>query len=127
MNINAIFNFLDNILQRPEIKDYSETVNAIGNATGEMTIDLSLGNVVTATIIGGTNWTITNPSPTGKACSFTLILTNGGSSAQTWTVTPKWPGGTLPTFTVSGVDILVLFTVDAGTTWRGVVSCLDSK
>lgn len=128
MDFNGELNFKDNLIIRPEITDYSETVNALGNATGSMSIDISLGNVVTATTTGITSWTFSNPSATGKACMFTLILTNGGAYAQTWpSPATKWPGGTGPTLTASGKDILSFMTIDAGTTWNAVVAGLDVK
>lgn len=109
------------------LKAYGEIVNAIGNATGAKTIDLSLGNVVTATTTGTTTWTVTNPAASGKCSSFTLILTNGGSAAQTWMSGTKWPGGVAPTLTASGTDVLTFFTINAGTLWRGVLAQTDSK
>lgn len=121
-------NLQDNLLERPEIKDYGETVNPLGSVTGATSIDLTLGNIVTATTTGATAWTFSNPSPTGKACSFTLILTNGGSAVQTWpSPATKWAGGIAPILTTSGVDVLIFLTIDAGTTWRAVLSSKDSK
>jgi len=75
-----------------------------------------------------TNWqgaTLTETS--GKCGSITLILTNGGTGVQTWFSGTKWPSGTAPTLTASGVDVLSFFTTDGGTTWRGVIAMTDSK
>ena len=117
----------DYVVGRPELKDYSETVNARGSISGAQTIDLELGNVVTMTIAGATVFTFSNPSPTGRACSMTWEVTNGGAGAITWPSSVKWPGGTVPTLTTSGVDILTFVTVNAGTTYRGALAQLDSK
>ena len=116
----------DQIVQRPVMKDYAETVNVIGGTGGgTQDIDLELGNVVTATVDTSTNtFTFSNPSPTGKACSFTLFLTNGGSQTVAWPGTVDWAGGTAPTLTASGVDILTFTTVDAGTIWYGFAAGL---
>lgn len=128
MDFKGELNMNDNLLTRSEINDYAETVNAIGSATGAMTIDLTLGNVVTATTTGITTWTFSNPSTSGKACSFTLILTNGGAFAQTFpSPATKWPGGTPPVLTAAGVDTIVFTTIDAGTTWYGYASGKDLK
>jgi hypothetical protein len=111
----------DNLLETPEMLDYSESVNAIG-ATGGGTqdIDLTLGNVVTATVDSSANtFTFSNPSATGKSCSFTLILTNGGSQTVNWPAAVDFAGGSAPDLTTAGVDILAFMTIDAGTIWYG--------
>ena len=113
--------FADNVVLRPEIKDYAESVNAIGSTGGgTQDIDLTLGNVVSATVDTSANTlTFSNPSATGKSCSFTLILTNGGSQTVNWPTTVDWAGGSAPTLTSSGIDVLTFFTLDAGTIWYG--------
>lgn len=114
-------NLADQLLTRPKLKDYGETVNAIG-ATGGGTqdFDMTLGNVHSATVNASANtFTFSNPSATGIACSFTLILTNGGSQTVNWPASVRWPGNIEPTLTTSGVDILTFLTVDGGTTWYG--------
>ena len=119
----------DNILQRPVLKDYGETINAIG-ATGGGTqdIDITLGNVVTATVDTSTNtFTFSNPSASGTGCSFTLKLTNGGSQTVNWPASVDWPSATAPTLTTSGVDILVFYTDDGGTIWHGKLASQDSS
>ena len=116
----------DKTLQKPVMKDYGETVNALGSAGGSRTIDLTLGNVVTATVATSTvTWTFSNPSASGTACSFTLILTNGGSQTVNWPGAVTWAGGTAPTLTAAGVDVLVFITTDAGTTWYGFSAGLN--
>lgn len=114
-------NAADNLITRPKLKDVGETVNAIGSiGGGSQDIDLTLGNVVTGTVdTSTTTFTFSNPSATGVACSFTLILTNGGSQTVNWPAAVKWAGATAPTLTAAGVDILTFVTVDAGTTWYG--------
>jgi len=119
--------FADQLATRPEMKDYSETVNVIG-ATGGGTqdIDLTAGNVVTATVDTSANtFTFSNPSASGKSCSFTLILTNGGSQTVNWPGSVDWAGGSAPTLTTSGVDIICFTTVDGGTIWYGFAAGLE--
>lgn len=120
--------YADQILQRPVIKDYGETVNPIGSiGGGSQDIDLTLGNVITGTVdTSETTFTVSNPPATGTAGSFTLILTNGGSQTVNWPASFDWPGGTAPSLTTSGVDIVTGLTVDGGTTWR-CGSILDVK
>ena len=117
----------DNIVQRPVMKDYGETVNAIGAiGGGTQDIDLTLGNVVTGTVdTSTTTFTFSNPPTTGTAGSFTLILTNGGSQTVNWPAAVDWAGSTAPTLTTSGVDVITFTTIDAGTIWYGFAAGLD--
>jgi len=117
-------NLADNTLQRANLLDYAEITNAIGNATGAKTIDLTLGNSVTATTTGATTWTFSNPTASDELCSFSIKLVNGGSAAQTWPASVDWPSATAPTLTTSGTDVLVFITCDGGTTWYGFVAGL---
>jgi hypothetical protein len=107
--------------------NYALTTNALGSGSGSRTINLDLGNFVTATVTGTTTWTFSNPASSPNACGFVLELINGGSATQNWPAAVRWPGGTAPTLTTSGVDILIFITDDGGTNWRGVASMLDSK
>jgi hypothetical protein len=120
----------DDILQRPILKDYGEVHNALGDTGGGSdTIDLASGNVVSATVSTGTQtFVFSNPTASANSCSFTLLLTNGQSQgAITWPGSVDWAGGTAPTLTASGLDILVFTTIDGGTIWHGAVASTDSK
>ena len=96
-------------------------------AMGANNIDLATGNVFTKTITGATTLTVSNVLASGNANSFILELTNGGAYAITWFSGIKWAGGTVPTLTASGVDILGFYSHDGGTTYRGIVLAKDSK
>jgi len=122
-------NAADQLVTRPEMKDYAEAVNAIGGTGGgTQDIDLTLGNVVTATVDTSANtFTFSNPPATGKCGSFTLILTNGGSQTVNWPASVDWAGGTAPTLTTAGVDVLTFTSVDAGTRWYGFLAGADMK
>jgi len=119
----------DNIIDQPKLQDVSETVNAIGAiGGGTQDINLESGNVVTATVdTSTTTFTFSNPPATGSAGSFTLILTNGGSQTVNWPASVDWAGGTAPTLTTSGVDVLTFLTVDGGTIWYGFAAGLDMQ
>ena len=114
----------DQTVSAINLKDYGEITNAIGNATGAKTIDLTLGNSVTATTTGGTTWTFSNPTASDELCGFSLKLVNGGSQTQTWPASVDWPAATAPTLTAAGTDVLVFITCDGGTTWYGFVAGL---
>ena len=95
----------------------ADVINPLGNVTGATTVNLALGNVVTATVTGPVTWTFSGAAASGLLDGFLLILTNGGSATQTWP-TDKTPGGAgAPVLTVSGIDQLVFNTPDGGTTW----------
>tara|TARA_Y100000310_G_scaffold123288_1_gene122059 strand:- start:14 stop:454 length:441 start_codon:yes stop_codon:yes gene_type:complete len=128
--VNGPINLFDKILQRPVVKDYSETGNAIGNTIADQPIDITDGNVITATLnVATTTFTFSNPSPTGSGCSFTLILTQDGvgSRAVTWPGSVQWASSTAPTLSsgAADVDVFAFITIDAGTTWFGFTAGLD--
>ena len=119
----------DNQIGRVNLIDYGEVTNAIGGTGGgTQDIDLTLGNNVVATVDTSANtFTFSNPTASDELCGFTLFLTNGGSQTVNWPGTVDWAGGTAPTLTTSGIDILVFITTDGGTIWHGMVSSADSK
>jgi len=123
----ATVNFVDKILQRPEVKDYSETKSAL-SAAATVTCDISTGNVFTITPDQATEFAFTNPSPTGKSCAFTLIWTQDASDrAITWPTSVDWAGGSAPDVTSGSakIDIYTFFTLDAGTIWYGFQAGAD--
>lgn len=101
----------------PTVTGQKETQVAISASA----IDLSLGNYFTKTISTTTTFTVSNTASSGTVNSFILDLTNGGSSTVSWWTGVKWAGGTAPTLTASGRDVLGFFTEDGGTTWNGFV------
>jgi hypothetical protein len=119
----------DQIVTAINLKDYGETTNAIGGTGGgTQDINLTLGNCVSATVDTSTNtFTFSNPTASDELCSFILFLTNGGSQTVNWPGTVDWEGGTAPTLTASGVDVIAFSTVNAGTLWHGFVISTDSK
>ena len=106
-------------------KKQTEIVNAIGTVSSATAIDFSLGNVVTAVLASGGSFTITNAPTSGIYGKFRLILTNGGTVTDPWPSSVKFAGGTTPTLTTSGRDILTFETIDAGTNWYAVVNGLN--
>jgi Concanavalin A-like lectin/glucanases superfamily len=115
---------VDQVLSRPELKDYSET-SVSANSSTAYTIDLESGNVFEITLTGNCTFTFSNPPATGKAGAFTLILKQDGTGSRTatWPAAVKWAGGTAPTLTTTAnkVDILTFITRNAGTDWYGFV------
>jgi len=138
VKVNAIsprsgtdISFADNVLLRPEIKDYSETVYAGGSTSTAVTLDETNGNVQTFTMTG--NCTFTMPSGSGlqAGSSLTLLLTQDGTGSRTGAFTSvKWAGASAPTLTTTattGVDILTFYTFNGGASpvWYGFAAGLD--
>ncbi len=126
-------NLGDKTLKKPIIKDYAEAFNAVGTKTVAFDFDLEDGNVQTVTIGSMTaNVGITN-SLGSNVNSLTVLMTNGGTATITWKAgahggggnTIKWAGGTAPTLTSSGVDVLTFITFDGGTNFYGFTGGLD--
>lgn len=90
-------------------------------------IDLNTGNYFTRTISGTTTLTVSNIPTTGTTASFILELTNGGSATVNWFSGVTWAGGTAPTLTAAGVDVLGFYTYNGGSTWRGLMVAKDIK
>lgn len=98
----------------------------LGSISGTGTLDFDAANGWTATVTGTVTVALSNV-PTGTfIVGGILELTNGGSSAVTWPGAFKWEGGTAPTLTTSGVDVIAFVSFDAGTTFRAV-AVVDSK
>jgi len=119
----------DNTASRINLLDYGVVTNAIGSiGGGTQDIDLTLGNHVSGTVdTSTTTFTFSNPTASDEFCGFTLKLTNGGSQTVNWPASVDWEGGTAPTLTAAGVDVLVFFTDNGGTTWYGGVFALDAQ
>lgn len=93
-------NFQDLLLQRPEIRDYSETVATPTILNGTLTLNLETANVFN--VVHNANIAtldILNPPISGKCGSFTLHLTQDATGGRTLTFpsSVKWAGGTAPT------------------------------
>ena len=120
-------NAADQLVTRPEVKDYSETKTAL-SAAASVAIDITNGNVFTITPDQNTTFTFTNPSATGKSCAFTLVWTQDSSDRTiAWPASVDWAGGSAPDVTSgSGKrDIYTFFTMDAGTIWYGFQAGAD--
>ena len=114
----------DNIIERPEIKDYGITHNAITSSSNAITADLSTGNSFYHLLTENTTLTLSNPPATGKYGQATFrIVQDGAGGAYTfaWPAAVLWAGGTAPVISVGNdaIDIITISTDDAGTAWYG--------
>jgi hypothetical protein len=106
---------------------YADTVTALGNTGTAINLDVTSGNVYTATLNGNATITLRYPVATGSS-SFTLVLTNDATAGRTvaWAGGSfLWPGGAASlarTTTANAVDVWFFFTNNGGTTWYGNIS-----
>jgi len=119
--------FNSNTVQKAVLKNYTETIKAIGNTGTSTTLDLADGNVFTATLNGNCTFTFTtgtNSAPNMQ--SFSLLLSNDSSAGRTitWPAAVKWPNNSIPsrTTTASKTDIWSFMSPDNGTTWYGNIA-----
>jgi hypothetical protein len=99
----------------------AETVVTNGSTSGATTLNLANGNVFNLTLSGATTFTFSGATA-GKACAFSVYLTQDGTGSRTVTwPTVKWAGGTAPTLSTAAnaTDILVFESLNGGTTWFG--------
>lgn len=104
------------------LQNYTET-NVTSSQSSTYAIDVSAGNVHSLTLTGNVTLSFTNvPATANRAVSITLYLIQDatGSRTVTWPGSVIFAGGITPTLTTTAnrVDMVVLTTTNAGTTWR---------
>ena len=118
----------DEVISRPELKDYSESYNA-STGTGTVTLDITNGNVFQHTADGGNvTFAFSNPSASGTACSiFIKWIQDSSNRTITWPGSVDWAGGSAPSVTAGSgkIDLYVFTTVDGGTNWYGAQAGAD--
>ena len=100
---------------------YRETFSDAGTG-GSVTLDLSTANNFRRQFNGNATVTFSNPPASPNGFGFTLVTVNAGAYTITWPGSVDWAGGSAPTLTSSGTDVLVFYTYDGGTTYYGFVS-----
>lgn len=105
-------------------------VSALGTlTTGTTTVDLATANSFTATITASNTITFafSNAPSAGNSEVVIFRLTNAGGGTIVWPANTKFVGGTPPTFTTSGVDMLGIYYDVTTTTYMVFVIGLDVK
>ena len=109
----------------PTITGLNEVKTAPTISSGVLALNCASGNVFHVSLNAAiTSITFSNIPASGTAYGLTLAFTADGTArAVTWPAAVKWSGGTAPTLTSTNakVDIFVLTTWDAGTTWYSMV------
>lgn len=102
-----------------EIETERLTVSNLGSVSGTTNIDLSAAHYFSLTRGGNTTLTLSN-WPAGTHAFFVFLeITNGGAGAFTWPGGILWNTGVAPQLVATGVDGVVLFSRDGGSTIRG--------
>lgn len=105
-----------------------ERVTIESTSAAEGTVDLEDGNYHQMTVQAeGLNLTFSNPPASGDLGHLLLELTNGAAGTVAWPSSVDWAGGTAPTLTASGTDLIEFWTRDGGTIWHGSALSIDSK
>jgi hypothetical protein len=102
------------------MQDYTET-NTASTQSSTYARNLASGNVFSLTLSGNVTLSFSNVPASGCASVTLFLIQDGtGSRTVTWPGSVIWPGGTAPTLTTTAnhVDLIVMMTTNAGTTWR---------
>jgi hypothetical protein len=102
-----------------------ETRVSLGAGSGTQTLDLNNGNYFLLAVNGTATLAVSNVPSSGSVGAFILEITDGGGYTLNYFSGVTWPGGSAPSLSSSGTDVLGFFTTDNGTTWRGFVLGLD--
>ena len=110
-----------------QVQTDSHTAEAVASTSGDLDLDLAVAQFFSFTVTENTAITFSNVPATGRFIAIILEITNGGAFAVTWPGSVAWPSGVAPELTESGVDLIVAYTIDGGTTWRASRGMEDSQ
>lgn len=120
-----------NLTVNSELKatSYNETYVSVPRVSSTATINCEAGNVFSHVLSGNVTFVFSNPPSSGTSYGFILeIIQDAAGSGYTvnWP-NVKWPKKKAPilTSTANGVDILVLYTRDGGSSWNGFIAGQD--
>jgi hypothetical protein len=84
----------------------SFAVSNLGSITGTVNLNLQAAAQFVGTVTGNVTFTFSNPPTSGVNQVVLLRLVNGGSKNITWPSGTLFAGGTAPSYTASGTDLL---------------------
>ena len=102
------------------------SVNLGATLSGAVAMDLDAGDYFYGTVTGNPTFSFSNIPASGDVVFVMLEITNLGAHTPTWPAGMQWTGGTEPTWTTSGTDIVTFVTRDGGTTWHGAIGVQNS-
>jgi len=124
--LGAALDCNDKEVSKAIFKDTASKMTTVAASGSSYAIDMETSNVFDITLDQNCTFTFTNPPASGNLGLIILFL-------RSVTYTPTLPGsidyrgGTAPTLTASGVDILIYSTTDGGTIYHGADFSLDSQ
>lgn len=125
-------NCADQQLNRPVLEDYGVKHTAPTVSGNAVTVNCVNGNSFAIDMDPATAAvavTLSNPSASGTYCEVQLHIIMGTPAwGITWPGSVTWQGGSAPTLTVTNnlVDLVHLYTIDAGTNWYGTFAGADA-
>lgn len=93
----------------------------LGTVSGDVEIDLDVGNYFMLQMSGATNLQVVNIPSGTIATAFLVRIINPGAFDLTFEdgdIRFKWPSGIVPSFTVNGIDTLMFITDNNGDSIR---------
>jgi hypothetical protein len=124
VNADSTFNGVN--VTKLVLRNYGETVSALGNRSGSVELDLDVANVFTVNITANTTFSVKNfLTGATTSSSFTVFIRNNAADlAITWPTNFKFPNGLAPirTLAANRTDVWIFVSPDQGTTWYGNVA-----
>lgn len=111
-----------NPITKAKLTDWQEAVQSLGSVSGSVTVDISQGNIVEATIAGNTVFAFANVPPAGVGCGIMFWLTFGSTLYTASFQNAVWPASlnnAAPEFSANTVANVGLQTINNGATWHG--------
>src|SRR3989344_9214818 len=125
-------NMEDGRIDRAAFKDYGEIATGSSSTvftTSAYTVNIENGNTYSLILNDDCSFTFANPTGSGNACSFTLILKQDqvGGWQVAWPTSMRWQSGVTPELTTypGDFDVLTFFTVNGGSNWIGMQATRD--
>ena len=104
------------LTNKPTIPRDTNKIQNLGSIVGAVTVNLSLGNTILATITGAVTWTFTNLT-SAEVNTVSLILTNPGLGTQSLPANTVFDKNVAPILPTAGKTLLMLETYDNGANW----------
>lgn len=112
------------VLPNPELRQFSQTVQALSVIRGEAVMNLTLASVWTLTLTQDTVLKLVVPPDINKNYGCKLLLTTADKSYMlSWPSNVKWPYGQAPAFKgLMQTHLLYVETFDGGNNWYAALS-----